>query len=193
MLVDAAYSAFRPEKGIGVPLAALEPVADRALVAVAWSASKTFTHYGLRVGALVAFAHEAAQRDDLAASLTYACRGTWSNCNRGGMAAITRLLTDADVRTAAESERAALVKLLDERVAAFNDCAKRAKLRFPRYDGGFFTTIFAPDANAVARRMREEGVYVVPVDGAVRVGLCAVKKADVPRLVETAARALSAH
>jgi aromatic-amino-acid transaminase len=109
------------------------------------------------------------------------------------MAAITRLLTDADVRTAAENERAGFVKLLDERVAAFNGAAKRAKLHFPRYDGGFFTTIFAHDADGAARRMREEGVYVVPVDGAVRVGLCAVKKADVPRLVETAARALSSH
>ena len=39
--------------------------------------------------------------------------------------------------------------------------------------------------------MREEGVYVVPVDGAVRVGLCSVKVADVPRLVETAARAMA--
>jgi aromatic-amino-acid transaminase len=191
VLLDAAYSAFGPERGIAGPVAALEPVAEKALVLVAWTASKTFTHYGLRVGALVALATDAGQRDDLAAALTYACRGTWSNCNRGGMAAVTRLLTDADTRTAAESERAELVKLLDARVAAFNDCAKKAGLRFPRYDGGFFTTVFAEDAQAVARRMREEGVYVVPVDGAVRVGLCSVKAADVPRLVETAARALA--
>lgn len=191
VLLDAAYSAFGPERGIGGPIAALEPVFDRVLVSVAWTASKTFTHYGLRVGALVAFATGPGERDDLAASLTYACRGTWSNCNRGGMAAITRLLTDADVRTAAESERAALVRLLDERVAAFNAAARAAGLRFPRYDGGFFVTVFAKDADAAARRMREEGVYVVPVEGAVRLGLCAVRAQDVPRLVQSAARALA--
>jgi aromatic-amino-acid transaminase len=190
VLLDAAYSAFGPERGIAGPIAALEPVSDRVLTLVAWTASKTFTHYGLRVGALVALATDPAQRDDLASALAFACRGTWSNCNRGGMAAITRLLTDADTRTAAESERAELVKLLDARVAAFNVCAKAAGLRFPRYDGGFFTTVFTPDAKAVARRMREEGVYVVPVDGAVRVGLCSVRVADVPRLVDTTARAL---
>lgn len=190
VLLDAAYSAFGPERGIAGPIAALEPVADRVLTLVAWTASKTFTHYGLRVGALVALATDPAQRDDLASALTYACRGTWSNCNRGGMAAVTRLLTDADTRTAAETERAELVKLLDARVAAFNTAAKAAGLKFPRYDGGFFTTVFTPDAPSVARRMREEGVYVVPVDGAVRVGLCSVRAADVPRLVETTARAL---
>jgi aromatic-amino-acid transaminase len=139
----------------------------------------------------VAFATEPAQRDDLAAGLTYACRGTWSNCNRGGMAAITRLLTDPDLRTAAEAERAVLVALLDQRVAAFNTAAREAGLRFPRYDGGFFVTVFAADADGAARRMREEGVYVVPVGGAVRIGLCSVKAADVPRLVATAARALA--
>jgi aromatic-amino-acid transaminase len=191
VLLDAAYSAFGPERGIAGPIAALEPLMNTALVLVAWTASKTFTHYGLRVGALVAFATDAAQRDDLAAGLTYACRGTWSNCNRGGMAAITRLLTDADLRTATETERAALVGLLDQRVAAFNAAAREAGLRFPRYDGGFFVTVFAADAAGAARRMREEGVYVVPVDGAVRIGLCSVKAADVPRLVATAARALA--
>ncbi len=44
------------------PVTALEAVADRALVLVAWSASKTFTHYGLRVGALVALVPDAAER-----------------------------------------------------------------------------------------------------------------------------------
>jgi aromatic-amino-acid transaminase len=91
---------------------------------------------------------------------------------------------------AAASERAALVKLLDERVAAFNAAAKDAGLRFPRYDGGFFTTVFADDAPAAARRMREVGVFVVPIEGALRLGLCGVKAADVPRLVEATARAL---
>jgi aromatic-amino-acid transaminase len=107
------------------------------------------------------------------------------------MSAVTRLLVDPDVRASAATERAGLVKLLDERVAAFNAAAKKAGLRFPRYDGGFFTTVFADDADAAARRMREEGVYVVPIEGALRLGLCSVKAADVPRLVETTARALA--
>jgi aromatic-amino-acid transaminase len=191
VVVDAAYSAFGPERGIAGPLAALAEIADRALVLVAWTASKTFTHYGLRVGALVALPASPAERDDLAAGLTYACRGTWSNCNRGGMAAITRLLVDPDSRTAAASERAELVKLLDSRVATFNACARKAGLRFPRYDGGFFTTVFADDAAAAARRMRESGVYVVPIEGALRLGLCSVREAEVPRLVEATARALA--
>lgn len=189
VLLDAAYSAFGPERGIGGPIAALEPLCDRVLLCVAWSASKTFTHYGLRVGALVALATEPATRDDLAAALTFACRGTWSNCNRGGMLAITRLLTDAALRETVAAERAGLTALLDGRVRAFNDAAKAHGLPHPRYRGGFFTTVFSPDSQGAARRMREEGVYVLPIEGALRIGLCGVRTGDVPRLCESISRA----
>ena len=190
VVIDAAYSAYGPTGGVGGPLAALEPVADRALVLVAWSASKTFTHYGLRVGALVALVPDAAERAEIGAALTYACRGTWSNCNRGGMTAVTRLLTDPALRAAVDGERAGLVRLLNERVEAFNAAAARLSLLHPRYDGGFFTTVFARDADAAAVRMKADGAFVVPIEGALRLGLCAVPKADVARLVEATAKAL---
>ena len=164
-------------------------LADGALVLVAWSASKAFTHYGLRVGALVALSADATERAEIGAALTYACRGTWSNCNRGGMAAVTRLLTDPVLRPAVDGERAGLVSLLNERVAAFNDAAHAVGLRYPRYDGGFFTTVFAEDAYGAAERMRRDGVYCVPIAGALRLGLCSVARGDVARLVEAVARA----
>ncbi len=188
--LDAAYSAYGPTGGIGAPLAALEPLLDRLLVTIAWSASKAFTHYGLRVGALVAITPDAAERTELAAALTYACRGTWSNCNRGGMAAVTRLLTDPALRAQVTTERDALRQLLNGRVAAFNEASRRHGLRHPRYDGGFFTTVFCDDARASAAALRERGVYVVPIEGALRLGLCAVRATDVPRLVEAVAGSL---
>jgi aromatic-amino-acid transaminase len=187
VLLDAAYSAYGPAGGVSVPLAALESVCDRALVLVAWSASKTFTHYGLRVGSLVALVPDATERADVASALTYGCRGTWSNCNRGGMAAVTRLLSDPALRAAVDGERVGLVRLLGERVEAFNRAAKAKGLRYPRYDGGFFVTVFTGDADGAAKRMRDLGVYVVPIPGALRLGLCSVAKTDVPRLVDAVA------
>ena len=40
-----------------------------------------------------------------AAALSYSCRGTWSNCNRGGLRAITRLLADPALAKACDTER----------------------------------------------------------------------------------------
>jgi aromatic-amino-acid transaminase len=189
VLIDAAYAAYAPH-GIRLALAALEKVADRALLLIAWSASKTFTHYGLRVGSLVAVVPDEAERRQVESALGYACRATWSNCNRGGMMAITRLLKEEVSRREVAHERDGAIRLLAERVRVFNEVARRSGLRYPRYDGGFFVTVFAEDAKRAADRMKTEGVFVVPVRGALRLALCAVAAGDVPRLVAATAAAL---
>ena len=150
----------------------------------AYSASKAFTHYGLRVGAIVACTPDQKERAAIDAAFGCSCRGTWSNCVRGGQRAITRLLTDPEMSAAVKSEREELKALLLRRVAAFNAHAKDAKLRYPRYEGGFFVTVFCDDGPKEAARMRELGVYVVPQKKAVRVGLCSVAESQIPRLVD---------
>jgi len=75
-------------------------------------------------------------------------------------------------------------------VLRWNALAAPAGLRYPRYDGGFFTTVFCDDAPEAAARLRAEGVFVVPQAGALRVALCSVAERDIPRLVEALARAV---
>jgi aromatic-amino-acid transaminase len=72
-------------------------------------------------------------------------------------------------------------------VQAFNEAAHPKHLRYPRYEGGFFVTVFHDDAEGQAQRMKEHGVYVVPQKGALRVALCSVAERDVHRLVEALA------
>jgi aromatic-amino-acid transaminase len=190
LLLDGAYCAYGPQGDLERPIAALEHLADRLLLLVAWTASKTFTHYGLRVGALIAVAPDAPQRQDLQAALTFACRGTWSNCNRGGLAAVTRLLTDPTLAVAVKAERAELVRLLAGRVDAFNAHARQAGLVYPTYDGGFFVTVLTQGAREQGERLRQRGVFVVPVDGGLRLGLCAVPQRDVGELVQALSAAV---
>ncbi|MDA1194686.1 MAG: aminotransferase class I/II-fold pyridoxal phosphate-dependent enzyme [Planctomycetota bacterium] len=190
VVLDNAYAAFAAPGAMDTARAALAELAETALVLVAWSASKTFTHYGLRVGSLVAVLPDADERRQVGNALAYACRGTWSNCNRGGMTAVTRLLADPVLRPQVDAERAELVRLLNGRVTAFNTAARAAGLKYPRYAGGFFTTVFAEDAKAAAARMRADGVYVVPIPGALRIGICALPTSGIERTVEAVARAL---
>ena len=186
LLVDCAYFAY----GAGDPRAfmrELVPLLGKAAVLFAWSASKTFTHYGLRVGALVACIADAKERAMTEAALSYSCRGTWSNCNRGGLAAVTRLLTDEALAATCHAEREVLKASLRARVDAFNALARPRGLRYPRYEGGFFVTVFDDAAEGRAESMRAAGVFVVPQRGALRVALCSVAEKDVARLVDALA------
>jgi aromatic-amino-acid transaminase len=189
VVVDGAYALYGARE-LSHDRDRILKMADHALVTFAWSASKSFTQYGSRVGALVAFCPDEADRRAVAAALSYSCRGTWSTCNSAGMAAVTRALREPELRARVDAERASLKELLDRRVTAWNQHARAAGLSYPRYDGGFFTTVLCDGAFDVAAELKRDGVYVVPQAGALRVALCSVAERDVPRLVEAIARRL---
>jgi aromatic-amino-acid transaminase len=189
-LLDNAYAAFG--SGANRWVAYVERMIETTTVLVGWTISKSLAQYGARVGALVAAHRDEAERGQLASSLGYSCRATWSNCNHAGQIATTELLTDPVLRANADEERAGLIALLGQRVDAFNEAAGAAGLQYPRYKGGFFVSVFTPDSRVTAERMREAGVYVLPMPGAVRVALCATPVASIPRLVDALAEGVEA-
>ena len=60
------------------PAIELVPLLGKVALLFAWSASKTFTHYGLRVGALVACLADEKERALTENAFSYSSRGTWS-------------------------------------------------------------------------------------------------------------------
>ena len=80
-----------------------------------------------------------------------------------------------------------------QRVDAFNAArVARSGLEYPRYEGGFFVSVFTPDAERTAALCRDLGVFVVPLEGAVRVALCSTPTGAVPRLVDALAKGVEA-
>ncbi|MBK8252133.1 MAG: aminotransferase class I/II-fold pyridoxal phosphate-dependent enzyme [Polyangiaceae bacterium] len=190
VLVDGAYALYGARE-LSHDRERILKMSAFAFVAFAWSASKSFTQYGSRVGAIVAFCPDETDRKRVSAAFSYSCRGTWSTCNTAGQTAITRALVEPDLKARVDSERAHLKELLDRRVAVWNEHASAAKLVYPRYDGGFFTTVLCDRAFDVAAALKQDHVFVVPQAGALRVALCSVAERDVPRLVAAIEKHLS--
>lgn len=189
--VDYAYAQFGGERAKEW-LDPVEQLGDSVLLLCAWTASKSFAQYGARIGALVASHSDAQERARIQSALSYSCRGTWSNCNHLGMLAIADLMDSAEASVRVDAERQRLVQLLDSRVSAFNTAARAAHLKYPRYEGGFFVTVFAKDSQALAKHMRGNGVFVVPIAGAVRIALCSTPVHAVPDLVSALVAAQAA-
>lgn len=184
LVLDVAYGYFHP-RSLDTCIATLSKLAGKIMVVFAWSGSKAFALYGQRVGAFVAVCHDDAERTRVENALTYSCRGIWSNCNAGGMGAVARLLSEPDRRAKVLAERDELVHLLQKRVDFWNERASAAGLVYPRYDGGFFTTVYTADPKAISRALADKGVFLVPTAGAVRVAVCAVNEAQIARIVDT--------
>ncbi len=184
ILVDLAYARFAAPTTPDFAAYA-DRLSDGPLLLAAWTASKSFTYYGGRVGALVAVHPDAAERTRIQNAFAFGCRGTWSNCNHQGMLAIGEILADDALRAQCDRERERLRSLLQARVGAFNAAARARGLEFPRYEGGFFVTVFHDEVDSAARAMKEQGVFVVPTGKALRIALCSTPAADVARLVES--------
>ncbi len=182
VLLDLAYAKFAGPDPLGWQRH-FAKLLGRATLVCAWTASKSFAQYGARVGACVAVEKDPEERQKIRNALGFSCRGTWSNCNHLGMLAVTELLSDPELERRADHEREALRGLLRSRVQLFKEHASRSGLAYPRYEGGFFVSVFTPDAKMTAEVMKAEGVFVVPLPGAVRVAICSTPLAEVPRLV----------
>ena len=191
ILLDAAYADFAPTVW-KPPFAVLARLAESADVLTAWSASKSLTAYGLRVGALLALCPGAARRRKLAATMARGCGGRWGNVNRGGMMVIGRVLADPALAGRVLRERRVLITLLNERAHAFRTAAERRGLMFDCREGGFFAcATLQRGAARVAQAMRDRGGFVVPQAQALRFALCALPAAQIPALVDMAADCLS--
>ncbi len=182
VVLDIAYGYYAPE-ALNLAVTKLSQRSHQVLTLFAWSASKSFLQYGARVGSLIALVADATERTRIQNALTYSCRGLWSNCNAGGMAAITRVLREPELRVQAQRERQELAQMLTRRVARWNELAGAAGIAYPRYDGGFFTTVFCDDPKTKAAALREEGIFLVPTAGALRVAICAVNEEQIGRIV----------
>lgn len=183
VLIDAAYMDFGGELARSW-VQAVPALMEAATVLVAWTASKSLAQYGARVGALVGLHRDPSELSQIDNALGYSCRATWSNCNHAGQVGVTELLTDDALRARVGAERSGLLTLLRDRIEVFNRHADAAGIPTPRYDAGFFVSVLTPDEERSAARMRELGVYGVPVPGGIRIALCSTPAAAIPRLVE---------
>jgi aromatic-amino-acid transaminase len=149
------------------------------LVGACLSLSKAYTLYGARAGALVfPWTTDSA----LHGALITSCRGTWSNCARSPMSVLNRISKDPALQAKLESEHAHWRTLLATRATALDAALRAQGLAGCAYDGGFFVTLDGgADPDATCEKMQAHDVFVIPLPEGLRVGICAMREADVSK------------
>ncbi|WP_306520500.1 pyridoxal phosphate-dependent aminotransferase [Gemmatimonas sp.] len=149
------------------------------LVGACLSLSKAYTLYGARAGALVfPWTTDSA----LHGALITSCRGTWSNCARSPMSVLNRIAKDPALQAKLEAEHAHWRTLLATRATALDAALRAQGLAGCAYDGGFFVTLDGgADPDATCETMQAHDVFVIPLPEGLRVGICAMREADVSK------------
>ena len=196
LLIDSAYSLYADETHAwgdtiveSLENGLLWP--ENLLFSVAVSLSKSHTIYGLRTGALVSIHPEKEVTDRLDTVLCVTARQTWSATPRVSQYCVSEMHSSEEGGEAWGKERDRLKSLLDKRRnILISECEKLGVPLNPTMDG-FFAWIEVDDPVAIAEKCSQNGVFLVPLTGGVRIGLCALSTESVPKVAEALSKALS--
>lgn len=167
----------------------LSGLPENILILYAFSASKSFTMYGLRNGALICVAPTQEIADEFDASCSFSTRGTWSNGTRGAMKTLVEIYSDDNLLQAFTAEQDFYRGMLQRRAKAFLDSAEKIGLEICDYHDGFFLSIPCENAAAVSEKLMEENFFIVALKKGLRFAPCAVsekKCALAPELIKKA-------
>lgn len=171
-VVDIAYLDFAGDaKEYRRFLKKLTGLPHNILPLIAFSASKGFTMYGMRCGALLCMAPTAELAKEFKDAASVASRASWSNGNHSAMAVISKIFADDELLAKVTEERNHYMNILKERGQAFVEEANKIALKCCPYDSGFFITVPCENAEEVGKALQELNVFAIPLGPGVRVSV----------------------
>lgn len=154
---------------------------ENVVTAMCFSGSKTLGLYGLRVGALICVTKTKEAADEFVTACEYTGRGIWSGVSTLGQSVITLVLSKYKEEFAREIEVAR--KLLIDRANTFISESEKVGLNHLPYDCGFFVTIPCENPREKFDELKKKGLYVLPIQNAVRLTLSSITLEEVVRAV----------
>lgn len=172
LVVDIAYLDFSGDaKEYRFFLKKLTGLPQNILPLIAFSASKGYTMYGMRCGALLCMAPTAEIAKEFKDVMSVECRASWSNGNRAAMTVLASILQNPELKQKVDEERESYLRILRERGEVFMAEAEKAGLKTCPYDSGFFVTIPCANPEKVGETLQTFNIFTIPLGPGVRVSV----------------------
>jgi len=176
LLHDMAYIDYSKEgfKYTRDNIALYKKLNNNAMVIMAFSGSKTFALYGVRIGAQVAFSNSKDNLDDFDKANKFSSRSKWSNSTNLGMNLITKIINTPELKKSFEDELINSSRTLTLRANTFLEESNKCGLKTLPFDCGFFVTIPCDNPEAVYEYLVKRKVHIIPMGKVVRVTISAI-------------------
>ena len=163
---------------------------ENILVVVGFSASKGFTFYGLRTGAMLCVTPNKEIAAEFKRVTSFASRGSWSNSVRVGQTALAKVFKDEKLLAKVFEERKQYEDLLSRRCAAFKEAAAAAGLKTCPFNAGFFITIPCENDDTVNEELFNYNIFGIAIGGGIRIAISAISEAACRAIPEKIAAAI---
>ena len=160
----------------------LSQLNENVLINFAFSGSKTFGLYGLRIGASILLGKNKDEVNNFVNAITYTSRANWGSSSRLGISLIKTLVSNDEYYEMFKSEVKEVALMLQKRSEAFITEAKKIGLEMLPYERGFFVCVPSNDPVQLMNKLHEYDVYVVVTKTCIRVALCSINETEAKQL-----------
>lgn len=171
---DVAYLDFGYDiENVTDYMSCFNEISENVLIATAYSCSKSFTSYGVRLGANILLSRNQETLNHMEAALKRTCRSCWSNVNNGFMHCFVDVMKNHREEYIKEKNEA--VRLLQKRSQLIMEEARSCGLPIYPYSEGFFITIHIEDPDLLNRyhnALIASHIYTVRFRKGVRIAVC---------------------
>lgn len=181
LFLDLAYIDFGPNGKDPKDLEFVPEIMDidpNLNIILAPSASKSFMAYGWRVGANILLSKNQAEADEWFNVMEGTTRATNSNNVTAPQRALAKILSDENLIRSVEEERQNANKIIQERFKIFAENSEKNGIKISKPTGGYFTTVYVPDAASIAEKLEAKNIFTVPIADppALRISICSLTK-----------------
>ena len=149
---------------------------ENLLVVAAFSTSKGYTMYGMRLGAIIGISSNEAIADEFKVSSLHSGRANWSNGNRGAMLVVSEIFNNKELTAKYEKEKQENKIMLRKRAEAFVEAADEVGLELLPYRDGFFVSIPCDQPYEISEALTKENIFMVALGKGIRFAVCAVSE-----------------
>ena len=175
LFLDIAYIDYAgDEKEVRSFLPMLEDLGGHVLTVFGYSASKTLTAYGMRLGAIVCLAKTEEISDEFRRVSEFFARSTWSNCNRSAQTVMGKIYKDPELLAKVNAERAGYRDMLLARGKAFEAALREEGVACVPFVAGFFVTIETPRAAEICKRLEEQNIFTLALARGIRASVASM-------------------
>lgn len=181
---DVAYLDYAYDQNIAkAHFKSVNHINDNILFLVAYSLSKSFTFYGVRLGSLFVCSKNEDTLQSVYNVLEKGCRSIWSNVNNAAMETFAIVMNEHYDEYV--NELNLYIDKLKNRSSLFIKEAKECGLETYPYSDGFFVTIVKLDnkqRDIDHQKLINNNIYTIKVNQGIRVGICAISEEKVKGL-----------
>jgi len=160
----------------------LSKAPENVLSGIAFSASKSFSVYGQRLGALIVMGRNGKAVSEFYEAAKFNARHTWSNANKGLISLMVMLDRNPELKKEHLAEVREVLATIQKRAGIFLEEAREIGLKTFPYRSGFFITIPVNNADGALAALVEDDIYLLPTADSIRLAVCSLSEGELKGL-----------